>query len=422
MHHNLPQAVLAHVAGAVYKVLVQVGKFRFVHAAGVAGKVPHPAGNVGIAHNGLVQPVNGRLRALHHVDHAKPRRAARHGEQHVKHKRVLAVVVIAPLGILRVVLAGIQNTLAHILAVMQHAPPLVIPVHNKAFVARVNALIILVSLRRQPLPQVVFGKRPLLQNHLVVHQLHMEHVPARLYVGNAGLPVQVQQVHQPQVNVAQAPVLGPVPKHTLHRRAVLQLVPPGVAVHLLVIVLVQRHRQYARKLLGRVGIILRAGQHVGLRVVVHRVGVLVRQAVEHPPAVRKVAVLRVAVQAVPVLVLHNAPVQRRLAALVLQQHLRRLAQLFGANGLRRLFLPRGLPALHILRGGHLPAAPRKGVPGSRLSSSHAVRWVHRHALLLSYFSRRKSRSMFSGSSPTGGSGSSCRGLMGFSISTYRHSS
>ncbi len=75
-----------------------------------------------------------------------------------------------------------------------------------------------------------------------------------------------------------------VPEDAVDAGALLELAPPGIAVHLLVVRLFQHHRQHAGKRLRGLPHRLPPGQHVGVRVVVHGIGVLVGNAVEQPPA------------------------------------------------------------------------------------------------------------------------------------------
>ena len=105
--------------------------------------------------------------------------------------------------------------------------------------------------------------------------------------------------------------------------ALLELAPPGVAVHLLIVCLLQHHRQDAGKHLCGLRIVCRPGQNIGGRVIVHGIGVLVGNAVEQPPTGRLGLALHHGVLVVlpvshpePQLVVHNALVQRGLSGLV----------------------------------------------------------------------------------------------------------
>ena len=216
--------------------------------------------------------------------------------------------------------------------------------------------------------------RPALQQHLVVHHLHMKQVSARLQVCDARLPVQVEQIDHPDVDVAKPPCLAAVPYHHLAAGAVLDLVPPCIVVHLLIPVLLQHHRQDRTQLPGRLGVVLRPRQYVWLRVVVHRVRVLVGKGVEQPRRIRRIVqrhlrAVALVVQPVPLLIVDDLLVQCLLPLLVLLQSQRRLPHLLHPD--RPLYPHR--PGLFILNispcapsvgGGVLDAPPGSHFPVS----------------------------------------------------------
>ena len=228
---------------------------------------------------------------------------------------------------------------------MQHRAPLanglfVVPVHHHALVAGVNALIMDVSGGRHAPAHVPLQLGPLGCQLVIVRQCQAEQVRAVLDVGHARLPVQHQKVHALDGNVPHAAPQRRVPKDPLDTGALLELAPPGVTVDLLIVRLFQQNREDFGEHLGRLLVVLGPGQDVGLRVVVHGVGVFVRNGVEQPAACGlRLALHHVVLVAAPVLhpeplfILNDPLVQRRLSRLVFLQKLLRLGHLLGANGL-----------------------------------------------------------------------------------------
>ena len=253
------------------------------------------------------------------------------------------MIVEPPVGILRVVLAGVEDDPVAELAVMQQRLPLraglfVVPIHHHALVGGGDVFVVDVLGHFQRAPGVAVHLGPFGLQLVVVFQTQAEQVRRFLNVHHARLPVQHQDVHALDGDVSDAAALRRVPEDALHAGALLELAPPCVAVGLFVVRLFQHHRQHLREDLRRLLVVRRSGQHVGFRVVVHGVGVLVGNGVEQPPARRSGLVLHHLVFVVlpvphpePQLVVHDPGVQRGLAALVLLQKLRRLRHLFGAD-------------------------------------------------------------------------------------------
>ena len=174
---------------------------------------------------------------------------------------------------------------------------------------------------------------------LCVLHIQGEKVRRCLNILHARLPVEHQQIHGADGDLAHAAVLFRVPENALDAGALLELAPPCVAVHLLVVGLFQHHGQNAGQHPRRLLVICRTGQHVGGRVIVHGIGVLVGDGVEQPPARRLGLALHHRVLVVfpvphpePQFVVHQPLVQRSLARLVLLQDGRRLRDLLRADG------------------------------------------------------------------------------------------
>ena len=172
-----------------------------------------------------------------------------------------------------------------------------------------------------------------------VGQTQREKVGRRLNIVHARLPVEHQQVHGPDGDLAHTAPLLRIPEHAFDSGSLLELAPPGVAVHPLIVSLFQHHGQHAGKRLCRCLVVLGTGQDVGTGVVVHRVGMLVGDGVEQPAAGRLGFALHHGVLVVlpvshpePQFVVHQALVQRGLARLVPLQDLRGLSHLFRPDG------------------------------------------------------------------------------------------
>ena len=386
----------------MHDVPAEVRQFFLVHPGRVAHHKAQFACQFHVLVHGVVHLVNGGLGVLHHVDVPKARRAVLFHEQRVKHKGVFPVVVKAPLGQGRVVLAGVQHHAVAVLAVVQHRRALrpglfVVPVHHHTLAGGVQLIVVDVLGHVQALSGVAFQLGVFRHQLLVVLQAQAEQVRALLNVAHARGPVQHQQVHALHADVAKAPSQRRVPEHTLHAGAGLELAPPGVAVHLLIVALLQNHRDDLRECLGRFFVVRRPGQNVGLRVVVHGVGVLVGNAVEQPSAGGLGLALHHLVFAVlpvphaePQLVLHDPLVQRRLARLVFLQSLPRLCDLLRPDHLRACRLFREGAACRLqARSGHRLRLLRSQAaqhPGPRRVFAHPLVRVSPQQLLQKFFS------------------------------------
>ena len=324
----------------MYHVLRRVQQLVLVHARRVRDKVAFLGGRQRVLVHGLGHPVDGVLGVLHHVDVPEARRAVLFHKERVEHKGVFSVVVEARLGHRRVVLAGVEHHAVAELAVMHHGLtagllPLVVPVHHHALFAGVDVLVADVLPHGDAAAaRLALKLRPPGRQTVVVGQRQREEVGRVLDVLHARLPVEHQQIHAPDGDVPKALPQRRVPEDALHAGTLLELAPPGVAVHALVVGLFQHHRQNVGEELRRLLVVLRSRQHVGLRVVVHGVGVLVCNGVEQPPRAggalalhHPVAVLLPVAQLVPFLVVDDPLVEAGLGRLVLLQHSHRLADL-----------------------------------------------------------------------------------------------
>ena len=311
----------------------EVRQLFLVHPRRVAQHIPLFGGEQDVLVHGVVHPVNGGLALFHHVDVPKTRRAVLLHKQRVKHKRILAVVVKTASGVFRVVLAGVEHHPVAELAVVEHpaalrVPLFVVPVHHHALAVGVQPAVVEVVGHLQRAGAVALQLGPALSQLVRVFQAQGEKVGGRLDIVHARLPVEHQQVHGPHRDLAHTAPLFRVPEHPLDAGALLELAPPGVAVHLLIVRLFQHHRQHAGKHPRGLFIVRGPGQHIGGRVVVHGVSMLVSNGVEQPPAGRLRLALHHGVLVIfpvphpePQLVVHQPLVQRRLADLVLLQDL-----------------------------------------------------------------------------------------------------
>ena len=327
-----PETVVRQPAHHVHDVLAKVGQLFFVHTRCVAQHITGLCSQFHVFVHGVVHLVNGGLGVLHHINVSKARRAVLFPEQRVKHKGVFSVVIKATLGILRVVLAGIQHHAVAVFAVMQHRLPalkglFVIPVHHNAFVAGVNAVVVDVLCHIHASARVPGHLRVSPFQLVIVHKAQAEQVRRVLNIFHARLPVQHQQVHAPDADLAKPAARLRVPEHALHAGAGLQLAPPCVAVHGLVVALLQHRGQDLGKRFCCFLVVLCPRQHVRFRVVVHGIGVLVGNAVEQPSAGRLGLALHFLVfvifpvpHAKPQFVIHNALVKGCFSGLVFLQN------------------------------------------------------------------------------------------------------
>ena len=313
------------------------------------------------------------------------------------------MVVKAPVFHGRVVLAGIQHHPVAVFAVVQHRLPawqslLVVPVHHHALVAGVHAVIVDVLCHVQTVARVPLHLRILAFQLVVVRKAQAEQVRAVLHILHARLPVQHQDVDAFDADLAKAPSRRRVPEHALHAGACLQLPPPCVAVRGLIVALFQHRGQDLREHLCGLLVVRCARQHVRLRVVVHRVGVLVCNAVEQPPARRRGLALHHLVLVVlpvshpePQLVLDDALVQRGLARLVLLQQVVGLAHLVLTDRVRFVkgSLPEGAVCASRLRESgsqqRIPRALRLQVLQQSAGHRLAVSCLRRFQQLLHQF-------------------------------------
>ena len=322
----------------------EVCQFFFVHTGRVAQHIPLLRSEQDVLIHRMVHPVDGGLALLHHINVSEARRAVLLHEQRVEHERILAVVIESAPGQRRVVLAGVEHHPVAELAVVQQHPALgvrlfVVPIHHDALFGGVQPAVVEEPGHIQHTGAVALELGPAgLQLSGVLHP-QREKVRRCLDILHARLPVEHEQIHGPDGDLAQAAVRFRVPEDALDAGALLELAPPGVAVHLLVIGLFQHHRQDAGKHPRSLFVVCRAGQHVRGRVVVHRIGVFVGDGVEQPPAGRlglalhhRILIIFPVPHPEPQFVVHQPFVERRLACLVLLQNSRRLGDLFRPDG------------------------------------------------------------------------------------------
>ena len=272
----------------MHQGLVPVQELLLVDAGGAGDEEPLPGGHHGVLQDVGRELVDVELGILADGDVSEAHRRSLLGKEHIQHHRVEAVVIPAPLPVVRVVLAGIEQGVPYEFYIVQYrlsgrAALLVIPVHHHALAAGVHRVVVDVLLDVDgPSAQVPLVLRVLLLQQLLVHQLREEQVAGLLDVGDARLPEQFEQVDLPDVDVAQAVLLLGVPKHTVGRRAVFELVPPVVRISLLIVVVLQQDGQDGGQRPCALLVAALPGEHHRLGVVVHGVGVLVEDGVEQP--------------------------------------------------------------------------------------------------------------------------------------------
>ena len=245
-----------------------------------------------------------------------------------------------------VILRGVEHRVPHEFAVLQHLPAalggVVVPIHHQGLIRGVHRVVVEEPAHGQAAASQLARKlRIHPQQLLVAHKLRGEEVLRILNVPHSRLPEQVQQVHPADGNISQPAQLTRVPEHAVGGAAAFELVPPGVGIGAFELILLEYHRQDPCQLSGLLAVALLPGEHRGLRVAVHGVGVLGQDAVHQPAAgglgVGGVTSLSVFLHLLPVaqlpelLVVDDAALQVRLALLVLFQDLRRPAHLLRAD-------------------------------------------------------------------------------------------
>ena len=322
------ETLVSQPPGHMDDVPAEIRQFLLVHARRVAEHIPLLGCQQDIFIHGMVHPVDGGLAFLHHIDIAKARRAVLFHKQRVEHEGIFPVVVEAPPGKGRVVLAGVEHhTVAELAVVEQGASGLVrlfvVPVHHHAFFGGIQPAVVEKTGHIQHTGAVALQLGPAVFQLFCVLHAQREKVGRGLDIRHARLPVEHEQVHGPDGDLSHAAPGLRVPEHALDPGALLELAPPGVAVHLLIVCLLQHHRQDAGKHLCGLRIVCRPGQNIGGRVIVHGIGVLVGNAVEQPPTGRLGLALHHGVLVVlpvshpePQLVVYNAFVQRGFSGLV----------------------------------------------------------------------------------------------------------
>ena len=351
--------------------VVPVLELLHVHVCAAAHKETPLGGHHGVFQDICKEFVNVKLRVFadRHVTEADGRTLF--GEHHIQDNGVQAVVVVAILAVLGVVLGGIQQVITHELDVVEDGFAVggldfVIPVHHNGLVAGVHGIVVEVLFHIHGVALgLALQLRVFLIQEIFVHQLHNEQVAAVLDIGNAGCPEQFQQVDFLHVHVAQSVFLVLVPEHAVGSGTVFQLLPPVVGVCLLIVVVLQQHRQDGGKHFRAFFVGFLPGQHHGFREVVHSVGVLIQDGVKQPgrgwlrascglvASIDRESVFAVGsagavftiadglpvAQLPPKFVLHNTAFQVGLAVLVGFQDFRSSADLLHANYL--LAVPAG---------------------------------------------------------------------------------
>ena len=341
---QLHEAPLIQTAHQMYHVFCRVQQLVLVHARRVRDEVSLLGRRQRVLVHGLGHPVDGVLGVLHHVDVSESRRAVLFHKEWVEHEGIFSVVIETGLGHLRVVLTGVEHHAVAELAVMHHGLaagllPLVVPVHHHALFAGVDVLVTDVLPHGDATAaRLALELRPPGRQTVVVGQRQREEVGRVLDVLHARLPVEHQKVHAPDGDVPKALSQRRVPENALDAGTLLELAPPRVAVHALVVRLFQHHRQNVGEEPRRLLVVLRPRQHVRLRVVVHGVGVFVGDGVEQPPRAggalalhHPVAILLPVAQLVPFLVVDDPLVETGFGRFVLFEDGHRLADLLLAD-------------------------------------------------------------------------------------------
>ena len=233
------------------------------------------------------------------------------------------------------VFRGVQHLIAHIFAVVELSPALIIHIHHQRFVVRGYRIVVQeFGYLGGVAPETARQLRVLVTEPVVVPQLHMEHIGAVLQILHPRLPEQVQQVHLADGDFALSLA---VPKDLIAAGAGFELVPPDVGIGGFKVALAQHHRQNGAQLPGRIPVPRLLGQNGAGGIGVHGVGVLGHNDVAQPRRHRVPGGAAVVVaQLPPLLVVDDPPLQIGFAGLVAVQELLKVPHLRRADGrLRR---------------------------------------------------------------------------------------
>ena len=136
---------------------------------------------------------------------------------------------------LHVVLGSVNNVVAHELTILQGVLAtdilVVIHVNDRVLVLGVHMVVVKELGTHEGLAfQLALQLGVLLLQDILVPQLCMEEVTASLNVGNAGLPIDIEQVDTLHSDITEAVQLGFIPNHLIHARAGLDLLPHGIGI------------------------------------------------------------------------------------------------------------------------------------------------------------------------------------------------
>ena len=293
-------AVRVHPALDMDEGLGKIGVLRLVHAPVGADEPPGGSGDEGVFHEGVVENVDGALGipAQIHIAVAAVGIPLL-GKQGVKDEGVFSVIVQAPVTEGRIVLRGKQHRFPGVLDVVQQSVLFIVHIHHGGLVRGGDGIVVAVvaqGLIRDGLLKL----RPALAQPVGILQPHAEQILGILNVLHPRLPEQVENIHLFNGDVPQTAQPLRVPEHAVDPGAGLELVPPYIAPGLLEIVLPQHHRQNGAEHPGLGPIGLLPGQHDGLGIGVHRVGMLAQNGVDQPAGGRLDLPLPVGADALPV--------------------------------------------------------------------------------------------------------------------------
>ena len=282
--------------------LAQVQEFPLIHIAVIAGEEPGHGAHHGILDEAGLHQVDLGLRIPAHIHIAIAAGASFDGVQRVHDVGILAVIVEAGLSHgrpddlahvihdrLLFVLRGIKHLVPDELAVVQDVPAIppapVIDLDHRGLVLCLHAVIVEELAAHETVAfQLALDLGILLLQHILVHQLCVEQVPALLDIRHTGLPVQVQQIDPRDADIAQAVQLILVPYHLEAAGAGLALLPHGIGVHGLEIILLQDAGDDRAEHRGLLGVRLLPGPDVGFRVGLHGVRMFRYDNIVHPGA------------------------------------------------------------------------------------------------------------------------------------------
>ena len=249
----------------------------------------------------------------------------------------------SPLGI---VLGSIKDNVADELAILQRLSALyvlvIVNVNDRVLVLGRYVIVVKELGAAEGLPlELAFKLGILSLKHVLVVKLGMEEITRALNIGNARLPIYVEDIHLLNADIAEPVQLRLVPYRLIYARALLDLLPHYIGIGVLKVVLLKHTRYDRGKHTRLASVAALTREYIRLGVSLHSVGVLRYQYVMKPARRALIAAVRADVGVLfllygvaelpPILRSHNARLGLNLARLVFFKYLEEGLKLLGTD-------------------------------------------------------------------------------------------